>query len=300
MTSSGSSIENKALVVGGSGAVGSLFCDLLGEYHDTVVALDPQKSVLSSGNKTHYVQGSLGEKKCVELIKQSRIVLLATPEAPTLAHINDIASLMTDKQCLIDTLSVKSRVCEILSNTKSVVEIVSINPMFGPSLGFDGQSLAYIPVRKGPIASQFLREIENAGTQTVECSAESHDRMTAATQATTHAAILVLGMAFSKLNYKPSTAKSIWTPPHQTMLAMLARILNADPEVYRDIQESNPYAREARDVLTESIGEFENTINSPVAFNELFRSLKELVGDDEESLARQAQEIFESIKSPNN
>ena len=196
---------------------------------------------------------------------------------------------------MIETTSVKSRIVEKLQRLNYDFEILSINPMFGPSLGFKNQSVACIDVNVAVIGNRFKDSIKKAGASVIEMSAEQHDRNTAITQAATHAAILSFGIALQKLNYLSAETKPIWTPPHRTLLALLARILNADPEVYRDIQSSNPYAEEVRGVLSDSLIELNNNVLSgkPEQFSEMFVSLNSVLNTNNEELTEFCHKLFE-------
>jgi prephenate dehydrogenase len=49
-----------------------------------------------------------------------------------------------------DTLSVKSRLCELLRSRGEDLEAVGLNPMFAPSLGLAGRPVAVVAERDGP------------------------------------------------------------------------------------------------------------------------------------------------------
>lgn len=287
-------IQDTALVIGGAGAVGRLFCELLLKGYQHVVAMDLRSDSDSQIEGVVYVQGDANKPKSIELLQQSKLILLTIPEDPAIEFIQSSGHLLKPGQCLIDTMSVKTSIVEHLLKLNPGFEVLSINPMFGPALGFQGQSVACVNVNVGPIAQHFLSLIRDAGSTVVEVSAEEHDRYTAITQAATHAAILSFGMALEKMNYISDSAKPIWTPPHKTLLALLARILAADPEVYRDIQVSNPYAEEARQAMMDSLVALESIVSSgrPEKFRELFELLKPVLGTSEAELAELSQDIF--------
>ena len=65
-----------------------------------------------------------------------------------------------------------------------------------------------------------------------EVDGAEHDRLTAALQVAGHAAIIAFGHALSSLGYDADRLRSLWTPPHRVMLALLARMGTLDAEVY--------------------------------------------------------------------
>lgn len=289
--------SNTVLIIGGAGAVGTLLCELLLKNNQQVTVLDINCSKESQLAGISYVQGDLKGAESTSLIKKSQLIILAIPEEPAIESVKFLYKQLQPNQCLIDTMSVKSIIVEQLTMLNPTFEVCSINPMFGPSLGFQNQSVACVKINEGKISSKFLSFIKGAGADVIFFSAEEHDKYTAIIQAATHAAILSFGMTLKNLNYKPHLAKLIWTPPHKVMLALLARILSADPEVYRDIQVSNPFAQEARTAMQESIGALNaNVLNSnPADFIELFKQLKLTIGQDEEDLAKLSQQIFQNL-----
>lgn len=286
-----------ALIVGGAGAVGTLFCRLLlaSYQHVTVVDLKCDEAKKVAG--VEYLQCDINDPSAVKKLRASNLILLTTPEEAAIEFIKSSGKLLLPGQCLIDTMSVKSTVVHHLQEIADNIEVLSINPMFGPSLGFKNQSIAFVEVNNGPISTNFLSMICEAGASVVAFTAEEHDRYTASTQVATHTAILIFGMTLEKMNYNSSLAKPIWTPPHKALLALLARMLSADPEVYRDIQASNPYAEEARQKMGNSLDELNANIMEgyPEQFNQLFEQLKPVLNPHTEVLSELSQSIFEQL-----
>ena len=287
------------LIIGGAGAVGSLFCRLSLEHYQHIMAIDLRCDDAEKIEGVEYLQSDINDPLVLEKVRESQLIILATPEEPAIKFIQAVGQMLLPGQCLIDTMSVKSTIASHLEAIPRDIEVLSINPMFGPSLGFKNQSVAYIEVNGGPISTHFLSMIRQAGSSVVAFSAEEHDRNTAATQVATHAAILAFGMTLIKMDYKSDLAEPIWTPPHKTLLALLARVLSADPEVYRDIQASNPYAEEARNAMKDSLIKLDHSITGAghEEFDELFKQLKTLLNSNMESLSGLSQTIFEQLDS---
>ena len=57
---------------------------------------------------------------------------------------------------LVDTLSVKSRFAQALEGVATQAELLGINPMFAPSLGFAGRSVVAVPYAARDRADAFL------------------------------------------------------------------------------------------------------------------------------------------------
>src|SRR5690606_5292209 len=138
----------------------------------------------------------------------------------------------------------------------------------------------------GPLGSRLIDAMKAAGATIVTLSAEAHDRQTAAIQAATHAAILAFAMTLDTMGYRPSDTPALWAPPHATLLALVARIVSGEPEVYRDIQVANPFAEEARAALGRASAELSRIVstNEPTVFTELVGKLSDMLGSERASL----------------
>lgn len=287
--------KNTACIVGGAGAVGRLLCELLLSEFEQVKVIDINCDVDNKLPGVEYITGDISIPDVYGHLKDSALIILSLPEDPAIDCIDGLNEILKAGQCLVETTSVKSKIVSKLQALNSEFEILSINPMFGPSLGFQNQSVVCIDVNSGVLAADFKRYMKVAGAAVINMTAEQHDRSTAITQAATHAAIISFGMALEKLNYNSDQVKPIWTPPHRALMALLARVVAADPEVYRDIQLSNPYAQEARATLSECLNELDSNVLSGdrVKFAELFKSLEPVLGHNNKELTALCQKMFE-------
>ncbi|SIT19313.1 prephenate dehydrogenase [Thalassolituus maritimus] len=289
--------EMSAIVFGGCGAVGTLFSGLLTQAGLRTVVADlhiPDKKNKIAG--VEYIKHDANEVNA-HLLEDKTLILFATPEDQTLKAIPSILPKLGKQQCFIDTTSVKTRIEQAVLTQASLCEYISINPMFGPSLGFKHQTVSLINIRPGPLSQFFIQLIENADCKIVTRCATEHDQHTAAVQAATHAAILAFGSTLASIGYTPQDAKAIWTPPHNIMLALLARILSIKPDVFMEIQRDNPYALEAHQHMKESLSHLSAIIESGSLekTQAIFNHLTSMLADEKESLSSLCQSIFTHI-----
>ncbi|MFI0743106.1 prephenate dehydrogenase dimerization domain-containing protein [Streptomyces sp. NPDC021100] len=186
-------------------------------------------------------------------IAAADLVLLAVPEPVALAAAGPLTALMRPGSVLVDTLSVKGRLIAELADCPDGTEQVSINPMFKPSLGIAGRTVAAVVLRDGPGVAAFLGLIEEWGGRLLRLAPDRHDRTTAVTQALTHAAVLCFGFALAEAPVDIGQLTAAAPPPHTTLLSLLARMAGGAPEVYWDIQSANPHATRARDDLANAL-----------------------------------------------
>ena len=95
----------------------------------------------------------------------------------------------------------------------------------------------------------------------------------------THAAILSFGAVLLELGYDIEKGLAIATPPHLTLLSLLNRVSNANPEVYWDIQHHHPHAASVRESLSGAVRALDSAAreNSPREFQELFERIRLLL-----------------------
>lgn len=289
-----------AVVLGGNGAMGSLFCAMLAGERIVTTAIDVSPNPSARRHDVEYVSADVRalSAEARRALAGADWVIAALPEAVLLESWESIIGALKADALFVDTLSVKLLLMNAMADRLPArIEVVSINPMFAPSLGFKGQSVAVIEVRRAGHADHFLRLLQKWGAGLQTLSAEQHDRYAALLQSATHAAILAFGLALHRLNYDMEAVLPIMTPPHRAMLSLLARILSASPEVYWDIQSQNPYASEARQALGAGLRDLSRTIDDGdlAGFHRLQDELRGLYGTDRlEEFSRLSARILKS------
>lgn len=285
-----------AVVVGGSGAVGALLVERLAAAGVPALRVIDRRS---PGPLPHvdWIRDDICNPRdqTLRLIESADLVVLATPEEVAIASLGTLLPRMPPGSLLVDTLSVKSRFAQALEGFGTRVELLGINPMFAPSLGFAGRSVVAVPYVAGQRAEAFLDFVRAQGSDVVRLSAEEHDRACAALQVATHAAVLSFGMALRAANYDLASAARIAPPPHRTLLALLARIVAGDPEVYRDIQVANPFAAGMRVQLAAAQRQLDDVVSegSAESFDRLIVDLRSIFADADVDYARLCARLFE-------
>lgn len=290
---------NRVVILGGCGSVGRLFASSFAEFPDTIVtAVD----IVTPAKPVPNVQVLTADPKhptdaLRRLLEECDLAILALPEDVAMSGLTAISGMLNPEALVVDTLSVKSQICEALEKLTQPAERLSINPMFAPSLGFEGQAVAVIPVRGGKCSDAFVEALRGWGSNVCTMSAEKHDRATAVMQTTTHAALIAFGLSLDDGTNQPADLLSFAPPPYRTMLGMVARLLAATPDVYWDIQLSNPYAAGARQRLAEALKELDESVSSGQIrdFERLIERLDAAAGNAREVLQEQCQRQFEAL-----
>jgi len=281
----------RAAILGVNGFVGRLFARHLVESGRSVVGLDLHEAPFSGDLGIDYTRcdatslGSQGMRALVE----ADAALVCLPEEAALAALPGILQAAGSGVLLVDTLSVKQRVASLLACLRPKQEYLSINLMFSPKIGFQGQNVAVVNINEGPKAVEFLGMLADWGATAVPVGAEQHDRLAALIQVATHAALLSIGQVLCDWDYDIETAMGMATPPHRIILALLARICDAAPEVYWDIQQSNTFARDVRQSLTEKLAELSDVVEAGRV--DKFREMVAQIGETIQPLK---QELLDS------
>jgi 4-amino-4-deoxyprephenate dehydrogenase len=262
---SGAPTIGRVVVAGGSGAVGSLFAEQLQEAGNDVVIVD--RTVPGPTHRvTRFVRGDISDPgaEVADVVRTADAVLLSVPEPVALVAVGRLVGTLRPDALIADTLSVKSTVVPALHAAAMIAgeaEALSLNPMFAPALGFAGHPVASVVVRDGQRGRALCDLIEQWGARVVTVTADQHDRVSAASQALTHAAVIAFGAALAELDVDMADLDRMGPPPHTALLSLLARIASGTPEVYWDVQAANPYAPAARRALSRGVSQLANVVD---------------------------------------
>ena len=293
MTESAAPGARSVVVAGGAGAVGSMFADRWRSGGDLVHILDA-----TSGDDIR-----APGPEATARVRAADIVVLAVPENVAVASLGTVRSLMRPTAMLVETLSVKTRFAAAVggldeSRCATTGPAVGVNPMFAPSLGLPGRAIAVVVHRDGPGVDRLIDDLARWGARVQVTTADRHDRLCAAVQALTHATILSFGVALADLGVEADEAATLATPPFMTMSAMLARVAGGTPEVYRDVQSSNPCASTARDALARAVSRVSATCDSDTdEFTALLARAGAPLGDRGSEYAGLCAQLFAGLAS---
>lgn len=283
-------------LIGGSGDVGRMLATRLRADGNTVRTIDIRFTDRSDSDQMKGdVTDPTPEMRAV--VQNADAVILAIPESVALESIPFVVAELREQALLVDTLSVKSRFDAALRESALRGGAVGINPMFAPSLGPEGRPVAAVTYRDGAGVEWFLSALSGWGSSVVRLDAEHHDRLTAATQALTHAGVLAFGLALAELGVDGAELTAVGTPPHLVSLALLARVGGGVPEVYHDIQAGNPFAGEARRALAAALATLTDTVEqgSEDDFAALMSRATSPLGDRNEPLVRLCADLFTDL-----
>jgi prephenate dehydrogenase len=155
-------------------------------------------------------------------------------------------------------------------------------------------------VRDGPRGRALLHAIGRRGGRVAVVGADEHDRVAAVTQALTHATVLAFGLALDELGVAVEDLGAVATPPHLTLLALLARIATGGPETYWQVQAGNPHAHRARTALAAGFATVAGAADEPTGgdFAAILERAQQRLGADCGAYTRICEELFAVVRSP--
>ncbi len=286
---------NRSIVIGGQGAVGQLFAELL-RSEGEVTLVDLHRGTPRPGTLSMVADACRPSPELIAELAEADIVVIALPEHAGTGAVEAVARHMPPGALLTETLSVKSGIVRAMASVaeRYDLEALGVNPMFAPDLGFQGQPVVVSKVRGGERCRSLEILIDSHGGRLVFLSVQEHDRLTASLQVATHASVLTFGWTLQILDADIGVVATAAPPPHRTLLALLARIVSGTREVYRDIQFAHPHAREVRQALLDALMHLEDVAMDESAdrFDDMLEKIAGWLGPYQEQLTCDCANLF--------
>ncbi|EHK80399.1 prephenate dehydrogenase [Rhodococcus pyridinivorans] len=282
----------RVIVAGGCGAVGALLTGALREAGRQVLVVDPAAAPAAPGMLRADLTAP--DTRLAAALDGADIVVLAVPDVVAGAALPVLARLLPPHTLLVETLSVKTPIAAALHTYRPGAPTLGINPMFAPDLGLPGRPVVAVRHHDAPVVTEFVAALRDWGATVVETTADEHDRITAAVQVLTHAAILAFGIALDRLDV-PDAAARVAAPPHTVLRALLARVSGGTAEVYHDIQLTNPYAVTARRALAGAVADLDAATDALPDFAVLLDRARAALGDGQPAAAQLCGQLFAAL-----
>jgi prephenate dehydrogenase len=284
-------------VVVGAGEVGGLMGELLAETaRVTQIDRRPQPRPWAAETVAADVRGGPVEAWSAP-VAEADIIVLALPAAVASQLLTALAPRALPTAALIETMSVKAPVRELIARRWLGREALGVNPLFRPSLGLSGRRVAIVPYRDGPVGGLLAAAVRRAGGEVMHLDTDTHDRLVLATQTLPHAAML--GFADALLGaVAPEDLELVLEfapPPLEALLALAVRIATGRADVYHEIQ-SAAGAAEARERLTSAQRALHRAAGDERAFAETLDRIRGALGQSTiESLTAAGTRMLESL-----
>ena len=212
-------------VIGGTGKMGEWFQRFFEASGYTL---------LISGRRT-----SLTYQQCIE---QSDAVIINVPIKHTVDVIHSIGAYFRPGQLIADNTSIKTQpVAAMLEAVQPGVEVLGMHTVFGPAVdSLRQQNVIFTRTSaSGELAAEFENIFYKYGARITHTTPENHDKQMAFHQNLEHFTKIVLAQVLQGQFGEPAEMESYSSPNSRTSLITMGRILNADPELYTEIQSYN-------------------------------------------------------------
>ena len=234
----------------GFGRFGSALAGLLQEANVAMRAWDPAAPV----------PDELRVESPATLAQWADSLVLAVPIPQTEPVLLDLRPHLKSRHIVMDVGSVKTLPCAVLDRVLGdAVPHVGTHPLFGPlSLArADPLQTVLCPSNRHPEAARQTRALfERLGSEVIEVTPESHDRVMAHTHAT--AFFLAKGLLDMGVEETP------FAPASFRALSAVIETVRADAgHLFLAIQNENPYAAEARAGLISALQGIHERLEDP-------------------------------------
>ena len=193
----------------------------------------------------------------VSLVASCDAVFFCVPILQFESAIKEARPYVREDSIIIDVCSVKVYPAKIMRDNISQANILPTHPMFGPDAARGGlRGLPFVLCSndtREEVVSYWRDYLQKKEFNVVEMSCQEHDRVTAHSLCITQ----LLGRALDSLDLAPSNSD---TQSFKRLLEIRDISCRDTMELFKGIQNFNPYAKEMRQRLKESLNRLENLL----------------------------------------
>ncbi len=213
----------------------------------TVKNLAPDFEVVvytRSQDKSNDIADAGGRLVPLEEACAQKLIILCVPISAMRATLKQIAPCLKPDAVVVDVCSVKVYPAQWMQELlPPTVEILATHPMFGPdsaAKSVAGHKIVLCPERITPDRYRKVKQwLENKGVLIIETTPDEHDRKIAVSLALTH----FIGRSLAEFG---ATPLDIDTEGYKRLLHILGVVNNDTWQLFEDMHNFNPYAREKR------------------------------------------------------
>jgi len=243
-------MERVALL--GYGRFGRAFGQLLSEAEIPYRALDPQVEIPLEHRATNLP----------ELLSNAQIVVFAVPMAQLHAALEQARPHLTASQLVLDVVSVKVKPVETLAAVLGKeIPWVGTHPLFGPVSLSRAERPMRVVICPNPLHPEMTAKVraffERLECEVIEQTPDQHDQVMAQTHALTF--FLARGMIEAGAGQNVPFAP----PSFQGMARTIETVRSDAFHLFAAIQGENPYARDARQHLVDTLTRIHRELELP-------------------------------------
>ena len=269
-------IDNRIAIIGGTGKFGQHLGKRLEDGNKIAISGSSVEKAEEIASEHGWEYG-----RSKEIVKGADIVIVAVPIEVTVDTIHEIGEAVPQDALLCDITSVKKQPVEAMKQYSD--EVLGMHPMYAPSNSIKGQKVVLCP-EKGKKWTEMEEFWKEHGAKVHLTEPEKHDEAVSVVQGMAHFSELVMAETLRRSDIREDLS-GYSSPVYEVFEAMMGRMLNQKPGLYRSIQSRNDANTGMRKKFIESAEEMAEMVESGDGFDERFDELGELF-DLEESQER--------------
>ncbi|HEX9943081.1 MAG TPA: chorismate mutase [Thermoanaerobaculia bacterium] len=249
----------RMLIVGGAGGMGSWFRGFLALAGHEVEVVDPSLVNVPEA------PGRFSSLDLIADLDRYGAILVSVPLSRMPAVIEQVVE-RRPRGAVVEVASIKSHLVPVLRRAREDgVRVHALHPMFGPGKSYY-EKLTFVLAAQGDLAEekgQIEAFIRHPYTRLVVVPFDHHDRLMGWLLGLAHLSNILFGAVLTRSGVDAEelhTCASV-TFSRQTSNALL--VLNANPDLYLDIQHLNPHRHEVYAATREALREIEALIEQP-------------------------------------
>lgn len=252
------------LIVGGGGQMGQLLA----------------RHFAARGHRVNTLEPGDGQDRAAA-VRAAQITLLSVPMALAPEIARELGPHVPQDGMLCDINSLKEEICDTMAQ-HCQAQILGTHPMFGPTVdSLRRQKVVLCPVRPGPLTRWLTMELGQMGLEIIRATPTEHDRMMAAVQVLVHFHTIVMGEALRRTGLGVRDSLRFTSPIYRLELAVVGRLFTQDPDLYAEIEMSNPHGQQVIAHFQEAARDLQEIVaqGDRDSFRQTFQEVTRYFGD---------------------
>lgn len=229
-----------------------------------------------------------------DVVRRAVITFVAVPLRDTPTVIRSLAPLVPVGHGLVSIASLMVPSAAALSVSPG--ETLCAHPVFGPTVSaVGGLPVVVAPVRGTRWSAWLVATLREAGFEVRESTPHEHDASMAVVQALLHSLYVALCEAMATAGLPVREALAWASPTMRMQLALMARILGQDPDLYADLVVGNVQAPFCLDSLAAALRRLADLARDGdvAGFAAAFGAARDSFGSAGRDLAERAEHALE-------
>ncbi|MBR59031.1 MAG: hypothetical protein CMH54_13565 [Myxococcales bacterium] len=245
--------ESRALIIGGSGRMGTWFAHFLESAGFDIVIADPNTPPDGLPHITDWRDIPL----------DMELIIVAAPIRTSAKILSDLA-LRKPSGCVVDISSVKTPLKPGFDALRAAgVAVASIHPMFGPDVALlSGRHVMVIDLGSSEATDLVCTLFEPTMAKLVPVELDEHDRLMAQVLGLSHALNIAFFTALKQGGQDATNLSRLSSSTFDAQLGIAAGVSAENPHLYFEIQALNAYGPSAIQALNDAVAKIRECIES--------------------------------------